>query len=83
MAMAKERDLVIRLGQAYEDYRQRTPAFIPGDGTARHGTDHGFPGSQETADRLCSRDLRQLLSAGCSTHYQKVLELSAIVNVSA
>ena len=29
MLMAEERDLVIRLGQAYEDYRRRTPAFIP------------------------------------------------------
>jgi len=29
MVMAEERDLVIRLGQAYEDYRRRTPGFIP------------------------------------------------------
>jgi protein-S-isoprenylcysteine O-methyltransferase Ste14 len=29
MVMAEERDLVIRFGQAYEDYRRRTPAFIP------------------------------------------------------
>jgi len=29
MVMPEERDLVIRLGQAYEDYRRRTPAFIP------------------------------------------------------
>lgn len=29
MVVAEERDLVIRFGQAYVDYRQRTPAFIP------------------------------------------------------
>ena len=29
MVMAEERDLVIRLGRANEDYRRRTPAFIP------------------------------------------------------
>jgi len=29
MVMAEERDLVIRFGQAYEDYRQRTGAFLP------------------------------------------------------
>jgi protein-S-isoprenylcysteine O-methyltransferase Ste14 len=29
MVMAEERDLVLRYGQAYEAYRQRTPAFLP------------------------------------------------------
>jgi protein-S-isoprenylcysteine O-methyltransferase Ste14 len=29
MVMAEERDLVIRFGQAYVDYRQRTGAFLP------------------------------------------------------
>jgi protein-S-isoprenylcysteine O-methyltransferase Ste14 len=29
MVMAEERDLVLRYGQAYEDYRGRTPAFLP------------------------------------------------------
>ncbi len=30
MVMAEERDLVLRFGRAYLDYRQRTPAFLPG-----------------------------------------------------
>jgi len=29
MVMAEEQDLVVRYGQAYEDYRRRTPAFLP------------------------------------------------------
>jgi protein-S-isoprenylcysteine O-methyltransferase Ste14 len=29
MVMAEERDLVIRFGQAYVDYRRRTGAFLP------------------------------------------------------
>jgi protein-S-isoprenylcysteine O-methyltransferase Ste14 len=29
MVMAEERDLVIRFGQAYVDYRRRTGAFFP------------------------------------------------------
>lgn len=29
MVMAEERDLVLRFGQAYVEYRQRTPAFLP------------------------------------------------------
>jgi protein-S-isoprenylcysteine O-methyltransferase Ste14 len=29
MVMAEERDLVIRFGRPYEEYRQRTPAFVP------------------------------------------------------
>lgn len=29
MVMAEEKDLVLRYGQAYEAYRQRTPAFLP------------------------------------------------------
>ena len=29
MVMAEEGDLVLRYGQAYEDYRRRTPAFLP------------------------------------------------------
>jgi protein-S-isoprenylcysteine O-methyltransferase Ste14 len=29
MVMAEERDLVIRFGRAYEEYCQRTPAFLP------------------------------------------------------
>jgi methanethiol S-methyltransferase len=29
MVMAEEPDLILRFGQAYEDYRRRTPAFIP------------------------------------------------------
>jgi len=29
MVMAEERDLVIRFGQEYEDYRRRTGAFWP------------------------------------------------------
>jgi protein-S-isoprenylcysteine O-methyltransferase Ste14 len=29
MVMAEERDLVIRFGQEYEDYRRRTGAFLP------------------------------------------------------
>lgn len=29
MVMAEERDLIIRFGQPYQEYRQRTPAFLP------------------------------------------------------
>lgn len=29
MVMAEEGDLVLRYGQAYEEYRRRTPAFLP------------------------------------------------------
>jgi protein-S-isoprenylcysteine O-methyltransferase Ste14 len=29
MVMAEEKDLVLRYGQAYEEYRRRTPAFLP------------------------------------------------------
>lgn len=36
MVMAEERDLVLRYGQAYEAYRQQTPAFLP-----RWGGDRG------------------------------------------
>lgn len=35
MVMSEEPDLILRYGQAYEDYRRRTPAFVPrwrGDG---------------------------------------------------
>ena len=32
MVMAEERDLVVRFGQEYEDYRRRTGAFLPKGG---------------------------------------------------
>jgi methanethiol S-methyltransferase len=40
LAKSEERDMVVAFGDAYEQYRQKTPAFIPAFGR-KLGADHG------------------------------------------